>query len=344
MSLINDLLKSTNNDLASVVEDGVIADLTGHIDTGAYAFNALVSGSIYNGFPRNRITALAGDPSVGKTYTALSCVKSFFDDNPTGIVFYFDSESALTKDMCAARGIPTKQMVILPVATIEQVRKQIFDLLTKYKESKDKTRLAIFVDSLGMLSTTKEMTDVGEGKETRDMTRAQVIKSAFRILTIMSADCDVPIIITNHVYSSIGYITTKVQSGGVGIQYAASTIIHMSKKQDKDADGVIGGVFLTCKLEKSRFTREKQSVELRLSFETGLDKYYGLLPIAEKYEIIKKDGKKYLLPDGRSVWGKEIHENPEAVYTKDILDQIDAVCKKEFCFGSDANLGNDDKE
>jgi len=204
MTLINDLLKSTNNEFASIVEDGVIADLTGYINTGAYALNALVSGSIHGGFPRNRITALAGDPSVGKTFAALSSVTTFFGENKNGIVFYFDSESAMTKDMCVARGIDTKRMVILPVATIEQVRKQIYDLLKRYKESKDKTPLMIVLDSLGMLSTTKEMTDVSDGKETRDMTRAQIIKSAFRILTIMAADCNVPILITNHTYSTIG--------------------------------------------------------------------------------------------------------------------------------------------
>ena len=36
------------------------------------------------------------------------------------------------------------------------------------------------LDSLGMLSTTKEMEDTGlTGKETRNMTRSQIVKSTF---------------------------------------------------------------------------------------------------------------------------------------------------------------------
>jgi hypothetical protein len=41
------------------------------------------------------------------------------------------------------------------------------------------------------------------------------------------------------------------------------------------------------------------------------------------------------LSNGVKVFGKNINEEPEKYFTKDILDQIDEACKKEFLYGQD---------
>ena len=88
--------------------------------------------------------------------------------------------------MIEDRGIDSNRFVVVPVATVQEFRTQSIKIVDKYLEQSEKDRKPIMfvLDSLGMLSTTKEMEDTAEGKETRDMTRSQIVKSTFRVLTL----------------------------------------------------------------------------------------------------------------------------------------------------------------
>ena len=222
MGFLDTVIKDSGNEFAARVSEGVAAgDITSYIDTGSYIFNALVSGSIYGGLPSNKVTALAGESSTGKTFFALSVVRNFLDLNPTGGVIYFESESAISKSMIEERGIDSNRMIMMPVATIEEFRTQACRILDKYmKEPKEERVPMMFVlDSLGMLSTTKEMEDVANDKQVRDMTKSQLIKGAFRVLTLKLGQANVPMLVTNHTYDVIGsYVPTKEMGGGTGLK------------------------------------------------------------------------------------------------------------------------------
>tara|TARA_B100000073_G_C23734403_1_gene571761 strand:+ start:797 stop:1813 length:1017 start_codon:yes stop_codon:yes gene_type:complete len=336
MDFLKKIIKDTGNEYASIVADGVEAgDIESFIDTGSYALNGLLSGSIHGGLPANKITAIAGESATGKTFFLLGMVKHFLDANPEGGVIYFESESALTKTMIEDRGIDSKRMVIVPVTTVQEFRTQSLKLLDSYLEQSSGERKPLFIalDSLGMLSTTKEVEDTSDGKETRDMTRAQIIKAAFRVLTLKLGRAKVPMVITNHTYEVVGsYVPMKEMGGGSGLKYAASSIIYLSKKKDKDGTEVVGNI-VTCKNQKSRITKENTSVDVRINFEKGLDKYYGLLELAVKYGIFKQVSTRIELPDGTKQYGKTILTEPEKYFTKDILSQLDEVAQKEFKYG-----------
>jgi RecA/RadA recombinase len=336
MDFLKKIIKDTGNEYASIVADGVEAgDIESFIDTGSYALNGLLSGSIHGGLPANKITAIAGESATGKTFFLLGMVKHFLDANPEGGVIYFESESALTKTMIEDRGIDSKRMVIVPVTTVQEFRTQSLKLLDSYLEQSSGERKPLFIalDSLGMLSTTKEVEDTSDGKETRDMTRAQIIKAAFRVLTLKLGRAKVPMVITNHTYEVVGsYVPMKEMGGGSGLKYAASSIIYLSKKKDKDGTQVVGNI-VTCKNQKSRITKENTSVDVRINFEKGLDKYYGLLELAVKYGIFKQVSTRIELPDGTKQYGKTILTEPEKYFTKDVLSQLDEVAQKEFKYG-----------
>ena len=287
---LKEIIKETGNEYATLVSEGVEAgDVSSYIDTGSYTFNALLSGSIFGGLPSNKITAIAGEAATGKTFFALGIVKSFLDKNKEAGVIYFESESALTRDLVEARGIDSKRMVIVPVATVQEFRHQSIKVIDKYIEQEESKRKPIMfvLDSLGMLSTTKEMTDTAEGKETRDMTRSQIVKAAFRVLTLKLGKAKVPMIMTNHTYSVIGSMfPQKEMGGGSGLKYAASNIVYLSKRKEKDGKQVIGNV-IHCKNYKSRLTKENAMIDVRLTYDKGLDKHYGLLDLAIKYDIFK---------------------------------------------------------
>jgi RecA/RadA recombinase len=334
-NIFNQLLSETNNEYAGIVDDGVAAgDVSGFIGTGSYAMNALLSGSIYGGLPQNKVTAFAGEPSVGKTFYALNVAKQFLEDNKDGFVFYFESESAISKQFISDRGIDTKRLAIVPVATVQEFRTQAVKILDKYLEQKDKPPMLFVLDSLGNLSTDKEMQDIADGKDTRDMTRAQLVRGAFRVLTLKLGKAKVPLIVTNHVYDVVGsYVPMKKMGGGSGLEYAASTIIFLGKKKDKDKDGTVSGAIITALLKKSRMTIENKKVETRLNYSFGLDPYYGLLDLAIKFGIFKKVSTRIELPDGSKAFESQIERDPEKYFTKEVLMEIDNNCQAEFMYG-----------
>jgi RecA/RadA recombinase len=347
MSFLKDLIKSTGNEYAGIVADGVQAgDVDSFVDTGSYIFNALLSGSLHGGLPKNKITAIAGESATGKTFFALGMVKQFLSDNPDAAVIYFESESAITKEMIEERGIDSKRIVIVPVVTVQQFRTQSIGILDKYLETDESERppMMFVLDSLGMLSTTKEIEDTAEGKETKDMTRAQIVKGAFRVLTLKLGRAKVPMIVTNHTYDVIGSMfPQKEMGGGSGLKYAASSIIYLSKRKEKDGTDIIGNI-IHCKNAKSRLTVENKVVDVRLSYDTGLDRYYGLLDLALKHGVFEKSSTRVKLPNGKTEFGKTINNNPEKYFTEEVMESLEQAVNTEFKYGSNSEIRTDNPE
>ena len=333
MDFLKEIVKEIGSDYAQIASDKEVSDT--FIDTGSYIFNGLVSGSITGGVSSNRITAIAGETSTGKTYFALAVVKNFLDNNPDSYVLYFDTESAINKELLESRGIDTKRVAIVEVVTIEDFRGKALKAIDMYLKTptEDRKPCMFVLDSLGMLSTEKEIKDALEDKNVRDMTKSQLVKGAFRMLTLKLGQANVPLIVTNHTYDVIGaYVPTKEMGGGSGLKYAASTIIYLSKAKEKDGTEVIGNV-ITAKTVKSRLSKENKAVKIRLFYdERGLDKYYGLLDLAEKYDIVKKVGNRYEIK-GKKVYAKEVYSHPEKYFDEQIMQALDEVARKEFSYG-----------
>jgi len=337
MSFFKDLVETIKDEDTSLASDGVgSAEFGGFIDTGSYILNAALSGSLYGGIPDNKVTAFAGESATGKTYFVLGVVRSFLERNPNAGVVYYDTEAAVTRQMMEDRGIDTSRVIIAEPDTIQKFKTHALKMIDAYgKQPEDKRPPMMFVlDSLGMLSTSKEMDDSLEGKDTRDMTKAQVIKAAFRVLTLKLAKVKIPMLVTNHVYELVGsYVPTKELGGGTGLKYAASTIAMLSKRREKDGTDIIGNI-VKIKMYKSRLSKEHAQAEVLLTYEKGLDRYYGLIDLAEKHGIFKKSSTRYELPDGSKAFGKTINEDPEKYYTPEVMARLEEAAKKEFSYGA----------
>jgi len=333
---LRDFISELGDENTSIAADGVSAgEFAGFVDTGCYALNAVLSGSIYGGIADNKVTGFAGESSTGKTFFVLGIVKNFLDANPDGFVVYYDTEAAVTKDMMESRGIDTSRVVISEQETIQKFRHHAIKIIDSYvaKPEAKRPKMMMVLDSLGMLSTTKELEDSTEGKETRDMTKAQVIKAAFRVLTLKLARAKIPLIITNHVYAAVGaYVPTNEISGGSGFKFAATTIAMLSKKKEREGTDVVGNI-VTVKMYKSRLSKENQMVHVRLSYATGLDRYYGLAEIAEEAGVFEKVGNKLKMPDGKTIFEKALNREPEKYYTQEVLDAIEKQVKQKFAYG-----------
>ena len=334
MGFLDTVIKDSGNEFASIVSDGVAAgDVDHYVDTGSYIFNALCSGSLYGGIPSNKVTALAGETSTGKTFFALSVVRNFLEANPTGGVIYFETESAISKEMIESRGIDSQRMVLFPVSTIEEFRTQACRIVDKYMKEPKREPMMFVLDSLGMLSTSKEMDDISNDKQVRDMTKSQLIKGAFRVLTLKLGQAKIPMIVTNHTYDVIGsYIPTKEMGGGTGLKYAASTIIYLGKKKEKDGTTLVGNI-IKCEAKKSRLTKEGSKIETRLYFdERGLDKYYGLLELGEQYGVFERKGNRIIVGDS-TVYPSAILKDPEKYFTEGVMEKLEEAARKEYSYG-----------
>jgi RecA/RadA recombinase len=330
---LKDLIKEVGGEytkLASKIEENET-----YIDTGSYVLNGLISGSIFGGISQQRITGLAADESCGKTFIALTVVKNFLDVNKDGICLYFDTEKAIDPLLLAQKNIDPNRVIISNVVTIEEFRSRALKAVDSYLKKPEAERRPLFIvlDSLGMLSTNKEIADALESKDTRDMTKAQLTKGAFRMLTLKLGEAKIPMIVNNHLYSSMSMYSPKEMAAGSGLKFSASTILFISKSKEKEGTEVVG-VILKFKTIKSRISRENREVEVRLFYdERGLDRYYGLLPLAVEGGIIERTGNRYVFGENK-FYEKEIMKNPERFFTQDVLEQIDAYAKTKFNYGS----------
>jgi RecA/RadA recombinase len=336
-SFLKNIVKEIDNEYAGLMNEGGVGDINSFVDTGSYIFNALCSGSVYGGVPSNKITALAGESGTGKTFFCLGIVQNYLAENPDAGVVYFESEAAITKEMIDERNIDGSRMILVPVTTVQEFRTQAIQILDKYLalDTKDRKPMMFVLDSLGMLSTSKELADSAEGKDTRDMTRAQVVKAIFRILTLKLGKANVPLIVTNHTYDVVGaYVPTKEMGGGSGLKYAASTIIYLSKKKEKDGKDVIGNI-VKAKAAKSRLTVENSIVETRLYFDArGLDRYYGLLELGEKYGVFERKGNRIVVGES-SVYPSAILKDPSKYFTEEIMEKLDWAASQEYKYGTE---------
>ena len=342
MSDLTTFLKATGNEFAAVAEEGIAAgDVSGYYDTGSYTLNALISGSIYGGVPDSKATGYAAESSVGKTMLALSVLRQFQIAEPTGLANIFESESAISKQMLVERGIDVSRVGIVPCITLQDFRASCIKIIDNYEKEDPKTRTPLFfvLDSLGNLSTEKEMTDALAGNNTKDMTRASLVRSVFRVITLKLGRSRIPFVVTNHVYASIGslYAGNEIGGGG-GFKYACSTIITMTKAQDKDGDEIKGAI-VTCTTHKSRLTREKLKIKTRILHQAGLDRYYGLVPLAVDAGLLVKNSTRLQWADtGEKVFETTINKDPKKYWTQERLGKIEEYVKSKFLYVSDVEV------
>ena len=335
MDFLKDIVKEIGDDFTQLASD--IEDTEKYVDTGSYIFNGLVSGSIFGGVSGNKITAIAGESSTGKTFFSLAVVKNFLDSNPDGYCLYFDTEAAVNKGVLESRLSleQLKRLVVINVVTIEEFRTKALKAIDIYlkTDTADRKPCMFVLDSLGMLSTEKEIRDALDDKQVRDMTKSQLVKGAFRMLTLKLGQANVPLIVTNHTYDVIGaYVPTKEMGGGSGLKYAASTIIYLGKKKEKDGKEVIGNI-IKAKTHKSRLSKENKTVEIRLFYDDrGLDRYYGLLELGEIGGLWKNVAGRYEI-GGKKIYAKQILSDPDTYFTDDVMQALDEIAQQEFSYG-----------
>lgn len=338
------------NPMATFLNQDSLSTVTEWIDTGSYALNAIISGSLFGGVPMGRLTGFIGPESCGKT---LMCNKIMANAQKKGMhIAYFDTEGALDEATATRLGCDASKIKHAPTEITEDCRNQIVKLLESIVELKMQGKVLVVIDSVGNLITSQEKNKIDEGAVTKDMgNRAQSLKSMMRAITHAAKKAKCPVIFTNHIYedpSQLHPSAIKKQAGGSGPLYMASVIVQMAKKTERAEDSKnkdsndnttllskgINGLTMRALTTKNRFVTPFLEIEMYLNFRTGLNKYSGLLEMAEGYGVIEKRGHQYAL-NGESIGFYKDWKNKENVWNA-ILPLLEEKLKTELCFKNES--------
>jgi recombination protein RecA len=357
---IKDIFKVLDkmNPLAAFLNENSLSTVNEWIDTGSYALNAIISGSLYGGVPIGRLTGFIGPESCGKT---LMANKIIANAQKKGMhVAYFDTEGALDEATASRLGCIPSKIKHVPSEITEQCRNEIVQLLENIVQNNLQGKVLIVIDSLGNLITAQEKKKIDEGSDTPDMgNRARSLKSMMRAITHAAKKAKCPVIFTNHIYddpSQLHVSAIKKQAGGSGPLYMASVIVQMAKKTEKADDSKnkdandsttliskgINGLTLRALTTKNRFVTPFLEIEMYLNFRTGLNKYSGLLEMAEGYGVLQKQGHRYVL-GGEMLGFYKDWKDDEAVWEK-VLPLLEDKLKIELCFKNEGQESVLDEE
>ncbi len=365
LDLDKELSKINGFETGSILSENTFSEVDEWIPTGNYLLNAQLSGTLFGGIPNTRSLGLMGDPGTGKSFVCLNVAreaqKKGYD------VIYCDTEGAIDKSSAIKFGIDANKVRYQPIKTVTEFQTFVANLLELVKKAKANganPKILLILDSLGMLSTDKELRDAIEGKNAADMgAKAKELRKLFRVITLDLTAAKIPLVCTNHVYAGGGYIPTKESSGGDGPIFAMSVISFLSKAQLKEGNSTTKtGIIVTSNLKKSRFTIP-EPVKFHISFLNGMNPYVGLQEFVSweacgigrgKLEEVKNSkGEKEMVftpsESAQARWaikhlGKTITSSqlftPE-VFTEDVLRQLDDnVIKKHFILPS---MGSNDE-
>jgi RecA/RadA recombinase len=337
------LSKIDGFEMGSILEHNEFSEVGEWISTGNYLLNAQLSGTLFGGVANNRSMGIAGDPQTGKTFLCLNIVREMQKKDYD--IIYCDTEGAMDRSGAKKFGIDTLRVRYQPIKTISDFKIFTANLVDKVKAARKDgadPKIALFLDSLGMLGTDKENSDALKGKSVMDMgIRSKEMRALFRAITLDLTAVKIPLICTNHTTTAgIGsFITTKEASGGDGPIFSMSNVIMLSKAQLKENDTKTG-IIVTSTPKKARFTRPYQ-VKFHISFMNGMNAFVGLQDFVSwetcgiqrgKLEVDKKTGEMVFTGNESSPrWavkhlGKTIASTQlftEEVFTMEVLKALD---------------------
>ena len=279
-------------------------DPTDWISTGNYTLNYLISGDFHKGVPLGKVTVFAGESGAGKSYICAGNIIKNAQEQGIFVVL-IDSENALDETWLHALGVDTSEskLLKLSMAMIDDVAKTISTFMSDYKSlsTTDRPKVLFVIDSLGMLLTPTDINQFEAGDMKGDLGRKpKALTALVRNCVNMFGSYNVGLVATNHTYASQDMFDPDDKiSGGQGFIYASSIVVAMKKlklKEDEDGNKIsdVTGIRAACKVMKTRYAKPFESVQVKIPYSTGMSPYSGLVDMAEKKNMLKKDGNRLL--------------------------------------------------
>lgn len=275
-------------------------DPTDWIGTGNYALNYLISGDFNKGIPLGKVTVFAGESGAGKSYICSGNIVKNAQEQGIFVILV-DTENALDESWLHALGVDTDpaKLLKLNMSMIDDVAKAISTFMIDYKELPEEERMKVLwvIDSLGMLLTPTDVNQFEAGDMKGDMGRKpKALTALVRNCVNMFGSHNVGLVATNHTYASQDMFDPDDKiSGGQGFIYASSIVVAMKKmklKEDEDGNKVseVNGIRAGCKVMKTRYAKPFEGMQVKIPYSTGMSPHSGLVDLAEKKGLLKKEG------------------------------------------------------
>lgn len=336
------------NPFATYLEDSTLSRVAGWIDTGSYVLNAIMSGSLHGGIPKGRVTMLAGESMTGKS---LFVQKILANAQKEGLIpVIFDTENAIDPEGATRLGLDISKVKYVPCVTIEQTRNALFKFLTSIKEKGLEGKFIVAIDSLGNLQSELEHSRMGKDSTSADMgSKARAMKSLMQTCTNLGAVTQTTILCTNHVYDDPAALFPTIEKhmpGGKSIVYLPSVTVQLARKPVKsdggktfDGETAVGqknyaGIIIRALTRKNRFVKQYLEGEMFLSFESGLDRYYGLINLAVGVGALVQTGSTYQLPDGTKIGYYKSFRKDIDLWENTILPVVEERIKDEWSYSN----------
>tara|TARA_R110000765_G_scaffold7963_4_gene26045 strand:- start:58954 stop:60099 length:1146 start_codon:yes stop_codon:yes gene_type:complete len=347
-----------SNEYASTLDDDSLASVDKWLSTGFHALNGIISTDLYKGIPCGRVTTLFGPSQSGKSLLSALIQKAAQKEGMR--VILFDSEFDKDGRMEASFGVDTTLVKTMPVETVEDLIKQASKLYDTIIDNKGlHGKVLVVIDSLGALSTDKEVRDINENKVTMDMgLKAKLVKTLFKKLASRSALSKCPCLVINHEIANPGKQYESIfkdQGGGQAIEFFSSVMIHIGKtklKEDVKNDFDVETMFTKAKTtgqnlnlftQKNRYAMPHKQVECYLNYQNGIDPYSGLKPLLDELECLYLKSAKGEIGTGRTWYikidGEEVKlgewnqwKNDAEIWDTHILPELNKITGKLLGF------------
>lgn len=283
MSLLEKLKKNSTIKEISILSKSKYFNEKDVIPTQIPALNIALSGKVDGGFSPG-LTLWCGPSKHFKSMFSLIMAKSYMDKYPDAVMLFYDCEFGTPAKYFSSLNMDTSRILHIPVMDMEEFK---FDVIKQLENLERGERAIFIIDSLGNMSSRKELDDAIDGKSVQDMSRAKQMKSIFRMITPYLNHLDIPMVAVNHIYMEQGLYPKAIVSGGTGVYLSADNIYILGRQQEKDGTEISGYNFII-NVEKSRYVKEKSKIPISVSFDDGVSKWSGLLDIALELGFVQK--------------------------------------------------------
>lgn len=292
---------------------------------GNYTLNRIMSGSFYKGIPQGRVTGLVGPSGAGKSFLAANLMASAQREG--AYVLMIDAENASDEKFVKAIGVDTspENYKYVGVRTIPQVNKVMSSFVKGYKndfgpDDPNAPQILIVIDSLDMLMTETEDGNWDKGVTKGDQgQRNKQLKQMLRTFVQGVKNLNISVLITDGVYKNQDVMNGEgLYIAKEAIRFSLSQIVMLTKLKLKDVGSTeVKGIRMKCEGIKTRFTKPFQKVVVEVPYDTGMNKYSGLLEVALELKIIEKKGSRYVMTNEDTTW-----------YAKDISGYADKILEE----------------
>lgn len=283
MSLLEKMKKNSTIKEASVLSQSKFFNKKDMISTTIPALNVALSGRLDGGLTPG-LSLFCGPSKHFKSLFCLILAKAYMEKYPESVLVFYDCEFGTPEAYFDSLELDKGRILHTPIMNMEEFK---FDVMNHMQNINRGDKIIFVVDSLGNMSSKKEMEDAIEGKSVQDMSRAKQMKSIFRMITPYLVRYDIPMVAVNHIYMEQGLYPKAIVSGGTGVYLSADNIYILGRQQEKEGTEVVGYNFII-NVEKSRHVREKAKIPISVKHEGGLSTWSGLLEMAlESGHVIK---------------------------------------------------------